>query len=190
MEVLVTAALVALVLALTGGALLFTTKAAAKTRAMIYRQKDIARVFAQMRQQLLNLYNSGHRKDYVLGNPGEMENRDEIFFLTSTPLYSQSTAEVGYKIMSDENGPPYLAYREFPFVEKEGFAESKWKPFSRQVEGMKIFYYQGDAKSDRWDNDGYPDKFEITLFYRDKDDPEKLLDMTFDVVPALGGGYW
>ena len=185
-EVLVTIGLILLVLSLAGSSLYFIIRSTTDSRILLYENREIMKVYGQMRQQLLSLYLSPHRNLSIRAIRGESEGQDEIIFLTSAPLYSSGIAQAGYMIKKNEKGEKYLVYSEFPYVLKEDFAPAETRVLSKMVNGLKIRCFENFIPADNWEKAGFPDKIEITLFLADRGKNR----FTFTVTPGISSKLW
>lgn len=109
----------------------------------------------------------------LYGVAGDQTNRDVLLFrTTSTKQGRGGTVEVGYTILQDgESREPYLAYREYPWVDPLGLhteeedPNAPWEVCSRAVRGMSVEYSSnGEIWQQQWTDAGMPMWVRITLF--------------------------
>jgi type II secretory pathway component PulJ len=166
-----------------------STRSMSHTRVRITKKQEVMRVFYRMRQQLINLYNKDEGETLV-GENGLQERHSELYFITTTPDRSRGVGEVGYKIMRDDEGYSYLAYTEFPYPRMENrFAlnnhRDEWHEFSRQIKEFQVEYETGNQWQNEWKRGDLPDRIRITLYYREDEKDDEMMEFSFIVVPGV-----
>lgn len=187
-EVLITLGLTAIVLGLAYSSLYYTFKASGATRERLKEEFELMRVYSQLRQELLSLYISPHRKNSLVGKKGAEEKRAEIHFLTAAPILNSGVAEAGLKIEQDrETNRYFLAYEEFPFPGRDDFLQGEFYKLSDLITGLEIEYMEREDKFLEWDRPDLPEKIRITLWYVSGKNDENF---SFVVKPGLRAEKW
>ena len=134
----------------------------------------------------------GTLKYQLYGRRGSKLNSDILIFNTTYIPKSRGTVEVGYCILTDEQtGKPYLAYRQFPWVDYQGlhdyidFTDAPWTVCSRDIVGMSL-EYSHDSKiwQQEWTENTAPQWVRITLI------PDEGEPFVTQVAPAVISARW
>lgn len=154
------------------------------------RDFELMRVYAQMRQQLVNFYISPDQDLSLQGEKGIEEKHDSIEFYTSSPVQGKGVVDAYYAIKTGDE-KDYLAYREFPFTKKIEMIEPtamedaigiRWMKVSDRINGMKLSYYQGDQEFKEWKDNEPPERIVTELFYTVGKEVESF---SFSVAPGI-----
>ncbi|MBI2265993.1 MAG: prepilin-type N-terminal cleavage/methylation domain-containing protein [Armatimonadetes bacterium] len=172
LEVLITLVLTALLFAILYSALFLTSRSQWGLRSRMRREEQLTRVYAQMRLQLLNLYSSPHplAPQALRIAPAVHEKRKEFIFLTSSLSSDRGVGMVGYRIQEDQEGRPYLAYKELAFPKEEFFDSVPWTVLSESISGLLVkAQTEEDLASgkyrEEWNEPFLPARIEVTLLY-------------------------
>jgi len=183
LEIVITVFLASIVLVLGFTSLYLSSSSSTDRRLSLYKEREQAKIFSMIRNQLLSLYSSSRRNASLEGLKGIEERNDELHFFTASPLYNNGIVEAGYSIVANEDGNKYLAYREFPYVSKDKFQEGKWTKISGIIDGMTIEYEESGMRFREWKNTELPEKIRITLYSKDD-------YFSFSVVPGIKSNFW
>lgn len=183
LEVVITVCLVSIVLTLGFASLFFSAHFSTDQRLRQYKEREFAKIFSQMRRQLLCLYSASARDKSFEGIKGIEEKKDELSFLTAAPVFGNGVVEAGYSIAARDDGSHYLAYSEFPFAGKSDYEGGQMVEISAMIDGIKVEYGSGEQRFDEWKDTEVPEKIRVTLYSKD----EKF---SFTVVPGIKAGFW
>ncbi|MFH0801203.1 MAG: type II secretion system protein [bacterium] len=183
LEVVITVFLVSIVMTLGFASLFFSARFSTDQRLRQYKEREFAKIYTQMRRQLLCLYSAPLRDKSFEGIKGLEEKKDQLLFLTASPIFGSGVVEAGYSVVARDDGSHYLGYREFPFAGSNGFQEVKWMEISAIIDGIKVEYGSGEQIFDEWKDQEVPEKIRVTLYSKEE-------DFSFTVVPGLKAGFW
>lgn len=107
----------------------------------------------------------------VYGKRTTDEGREILLFRTARLERGPGATEVGYRILADEEtGEPYLAYRQYPFVDPVGLhppeedPDAPWRVLSRDLVAMKLeFSGDGEIWQREWESAEVPRWIRVTL---------------------------
>jgi len=194
LEVMLTVGLALMVIGLTFTTLYYSAKASREARINTNVDFELMKIYAQMRQQLLNMYIPRDQSAPVKGRKTKDEHRDELYFFTASPVMGKGIVEAAYAIKGGDTGTPYLAYREFacqarlqveesddnPAIKQ--LQEEKWRTLSPGIRGLSLQFTEKEAITEEWDTNRVPQKIEVTLWYTaDREDR----GVSFTVTPGL-----
>jgi prepilin-type N-terminal cleavage/methylation domain-containing protein len=183
LEVVVTVFLVSIVLTLGFSSLFFSARFSTDQRLRQYKEREFARIYAQMRRQFLCIYASDSVEESLEGIKGMEERKDEIRFLTASPVFGGGVVEAEYFVVAREDGSHYLAYSEFPYAGKMDFEGGREVEISGIIDGLKVEYGSGEQVFEQWKDKEAPEKIIVTL-YSQKD------EFRFTAVPGIKAGFW
>lgn len=134
----------------------------------------------------------GTLKYQLYGKRSGTSDRDILIFNTSFVPRSNGTVEVGYRILvDDKTRKPYLAYRQFPWVDNQGlhdvdnYQDTPWQVFNTDIVGMSLSYsYDGEVWQQEWIDQRAPNWIRITLI------PEEGEPFVTQVSPAMPSERW
>lgn len=137
------------------------------------------------------------------GNRTGEEGQDVVRFLTVRPARGEGVVEVGYRILKElpegseeeeQQQPegPFLAYREFPYPDKEGLhevqdhEEAPWRVLSADVESLEFEYsIDGVVWQREWESSDAPRNVRVKMQGRQAD-----LKLSFVVSPGVAAPRW
>lgn len=197
-EMLLTVLLALMVITLSFGSLYYSSKGSRDARIKTNLDFELMKAYAQIRQQIINLYKSPFQDVSLKGRKGKEQKRDEIMFYSSSPVFGKGVIEAAYAIRMDGERP-YLVYREFPYTRKIEFKEDlsttigateedyeidevKWRKVSDAITGITFEYFKMDRGYEEWDDKNLPERIEVSLWYETKDTP---LCFSFSIIPAV-----
>lgn len=189
-EIVVVVGLVALLYLMVGYSTVQLSRASRfGTSACLTRQERL-RTIELLRWQIRCLFVPNEGSCLKGGRlPGEAE--EAMSLITSAGQDNKGMVEATYRVLEDEQGKRYLAYREFrtrdlrglrPWTEQE---EARFKPLDRGVKEMRLDYSpDGRIFQREWDAPEPPKAVRVLLTYHDES------TFTTTVIPGLGSGRW
>jgi type II secretory pathway component PulJ len=190
-EMLVTVGLAVMVIALTFSSLYYSARASRDSRIRTNLDFEFMKVFAQMRQQLINFYLSPVQESSLLGVKGKEERTDELHFFTASPVIGRGIVEAAYGIRKSEDDKSYLVYKEFPYTRKleilestmaPQFDEDRWRKVTDAVVGLSFDYESNEKLFDEWKDNRPPDRIIVALWYTAE---QEVKSFTFSVTPGI-----
>ncbi|MHC9539234.1 MAG: type II secretion system protein [Vulcanimicrobiota bacterium] len=198
-EILVTSGLALMVVTLAFTSLYYSSRASRDCRINTNLDFEIMKIYAQMRQQMLNIYVAKDLYDSMISEKTEVENRHTIRFFTTSPVIGRGIVEADYSIQHTEYGKPYMAYREFPFTHvmesndsstleatlaeaNDSGIDYQWRKISDAIVGLTFSYLKDDNELDEWKGNGLPSTIVVSLWYTAKQDVQSF---SFTVAPGL-----
>jgi len=199
-EILVTSGLALMVVTLAFTSLYYSSRASRDCRINTNLDFEIMKIYAQMRQQMLNLYIAKDLYDSMISEKTEVENRHNIRFFTTSPVLGRGIVEADYSIQHSEDGKPYMAYREFPFPHvmerndsstleatlsemNESGIDFQWRKISDAIVGLTFSYLDDkDTVFEEWKGNSLPSTIVVSLWYTAKQDVHSF---SFTVAPGL-----
>jgi hypothetical protein len=183
-----------MVIGLTFTTFYYSARASREARINTNIDFELMKVYAQMRQQLVNMYVPRDQSPSIKGRKTKDERRDELYFFTSSPVVGKGIVEAAYAIKGGDTGTPYLAYREFPcpgklLVEESEqdsalreLEEEKWRQLSPGIRGISVTYMENEAITEEWDTNRLPQQIVVSLWYTaDREDK----GFSFSVTPGM-----
>lgn len=168
LELLVTIGLVLLVVVLAGATLLNGASSATMARLRAEQEAELLRVMAAMRRQIITLSRSSATRTPVVGEIGREPDTDWLDMVTSSLMFTKGVGRAEWRIIRVPGEPPYLAYRESPWVGGERLHDHAWMPFSRLVTGLRVRYWSNPQFVEGWKREEIPQRIEVTLLYNDE----------------------
>lgn len=128
----------------------------------------------------------------MIGRRTQEEDREILLFRTTRLKNRAGATEVGYRILtSEEDGEPYLAFREFPYADAAGLhpvdedPEGPWKVLTREIVGLRLeFSADGETWQREWDVQEPPQRVKATFTTRGGS------SLTADVSPGIEAPRW
>ncbi len=199
-ETLVTVGLALMVVTLAFTTLYYSSRASRDCRIKTNLDFELMKVYAQMRQQMLNIYVAKDLYNSIISEKTTDENRHSIRFFTTSPIIGRGIVEADYSIQSNEDGKPYMAYREFPFPHvmetndsstlEASLADSKdsgidyqWRKISDAIVGLTFSFIQDEKELQEWKGNSLPSTIIVSLWYTAK---QEVQSFSFTVAPGLG----
>jgi len=170
-----------IVMGLVASALIGTMRSAPQTALRAEEEAEIMRVSSVLRRQLITISTSNATTDPVVGETGQTPRTDNLSIVTSSLLHSGGVGMVDWRIRQDAEAPPYLAYREIPYVGGETTGEDRWTPFSTLVRGMEVRYWSEPDWVEIWKRPLIPERIKVTCWYPTPDG-----ESTFTIEAAPG----
>jgi hypothetical protein len=193
-EMVVTIGLTLMVITLTFSSLYYSARASRDSRMRTNLDFELMKVFAQMRQQLVNFYICPLQETSMLGVKGKEDHTDELHFFTASPIVGRGIVEAAYGIRKSEDERTYLVYKEYPYTRKieivestlePRFDEDKWRKVSDAIVGLSFGYQSEEKIYDEWKDKKPPDRIIVSLWYTAEKDVQSF---TFSVTPGITGG--
>lgn len=118
-----------------------------------------------------------------------------LFRTTAVPkrggVFTNGTVEVGYCILKDKDGSRYLAYRQYPWVDRLGLhteaqdPNAEWTVLSKEITGLSVEYSKdGELWMQEWTME------EVPLFVRFTLHLAKGGSLEVDAAPAQVSPRW
>jgi prepilin-type N-terminal cleavage/methylation domain-containing protein len=193
-EILITVALALMVIGLTFTSFYYSARASRQARINTNVDFELMKLYAQMRQQMLNMYVPRDQSAPLKGRKTKDEHCDELYFFTSSPVVGKGVVEASYAIKKTEEGTPFLAYRELLCRNRiemdEGndiaipsdLPEEQWRKLSNGIQGLSVTYMEKEKVSDEWSENKLPQQVVVSLWYT-ADKEER--NFSFCVTPGL-----
>ncbi|MDQ7823936.1 MAG: type II secretion system protein [Candidatus Eremiobacteraeota bacterium] len=190
-EVLITVGMALIVVTITFGSLLYSARASRDSRIKTNKDFELMKVYAQMRQQMLNLYASPNFPYSLIGEKGKDEGEDSIRFYTASPVVARGVCEASYSIQETEEGKLFLAYREFPYARKMDLIEDStrleseeelWRKMTDAVTGLSLTYMSEEKEYTEWREKSLPERIIVSLWYSAGSQVENF---SFSVSPGM-----
>ncbi len=207
LELLLTLGLAMLLMSVVSYTTLRINAAVTRAEKNLARKAKIIEVAEQLRWQLRCLYlpdysvnqtapstntRPGTLKYAVYAKRESQTERDILLFVTTFLPKSSGTAEVGYRILTDEETrKPYLAYRQYAWADPLGLHEPEedvnaaWTVLSRDICGMSLeFSVDCETWQKEWTATEPPDWIRITLYLVEGE------PFVTQVSPAMPSARW